>query len=71
MQTSTQTANEKRYTVTLDLFVYALDDENVKKEVEELMRKIDNIGGKFNDNKASTLSIHETPFGSFDSREVA
>lgn len=61
----------KRYTVTIDLYVYAENDEEVKTKAKEVSTLIDNIGGEFNDNKASVVSIHEAEFGKIEKgREV-
>ncbi|MDY0193603.1 MAG: hypothetical protein RBR93_08750 [Aliarcobacter butzleri] len=50
---------QKRYTVTLDLYVYAnTDDEAIK----EAKKAIDTLENK-DDYKSEILSIHETPFG--------
>ena len=58
---------EKRYTVTLDLHVWAKDDNEVIKLAQELAKK---LSEKEVDNKAKVLDIYETPFGVFDSRAV-
>ena len=58
---------EKRYTVTIDLYVYAENDEQAIKEAQfyvEHNRLVE-------DNKASIVSIHETPFGNIgDARNI-
>ena len=58
---------QKRYTVTLDLYVWADDD----KEIVELAQKIaKKLSDKEVDNRAKVLDIYETPFGIFNSRAV-
>lgn len=60
--------NEKRYIVTLDLYVYAENDNKAKKEAERYIQHIKEI----DDNKAEVVSIHEAPFGALgELREVA
>lgn len=54
--------NEKRYAVTLDLYVYAETDEKAKEEAEFYKEHIELVA----DNKANIVSIHETPFGSIE-----
>lgn len=44
--------NQKRYTLTLDLFVYADNDEKAKLISEQIKSILNDI-----------VSIHETPFG--------
>lgn len=50
---------QKRYTVTIDLYVYANTDDEATKEAK---KAIDTLENK-DDCKAEILSIHETPFG--------
>lgn len=60
-------AQEKRYTVTLDVYVYAQDDEGAKKEAQFYKEHLQLV----EDNKAEIVSIHETPFGTIgEAREV-
>ncbi len=59
-------ANKKRYTVTVDLYVYAETDEKAKQEAEFYKEHIELV----EDNKANVVSIFETPFASFKKREV-
>lgn len=60
-------SKEKRYTVTLDVYVYAENDEGAKKEAEfykEHLRLVE-------DNNADVVSIHETHYGTIgQAREV-
>ncbi len=70
MQTSTQTANEKRYVFTLDLFSYSENDTQAKAKADQLIKDIQFLIDR-TDNQASILSIVEAPFGSLQTREVA
>jgi len=54
---------KKRYAIIVDLYIYADDDTEAKELAKEVTAEIDNIGGGFNDNKASIVSLHETPYG--------
>lgn len=56
----------KRYIVSFDIYMYAKDDNAIKKAAEAFARKLD----LEYDNKASVLEIHENPFGSMNSRKV-
>lgn len=49
----------KRYTVTIDLYVYANSDDDAMNEAKEIVKILENK----NDSKTEILSIHETPFG--------
>jgi hypothetical protein len=51
---------EKRYIITLDLFLYDYSDEEVKRQVKELLNKINSIK---TDSEASVISIQESKFG--------
>ena len=56
----------KRYTVTLDLYVYEKDDKAAIKAANKLVKQL----SKVEDNDASLVSIYETPFGTFENRRV-
>lgn len=59
--------NQKRYTLTLDLFVYADNDEKAKL-ISEQIKSILNDGDDCN---AKIVSIYETQFGVIgEAREV-
>lgn len=59
--------NKKRYVVTVDLYVYAEDDDGAKKEAEFYKEHIQLV----EDNKANIVSIHDAPFGEIGNlREV-
>lgn len=58
----------KRYTVTVDLYVWADNDDEVSELAKEIANK---LSGKEVDNGAKVIDIYETPFGIFDSRAVA
>lgn len=49
----------KRYTVTIDLYVYANTDDEAIKEAKKVIDTLE----KKDDCKAEILSIFETPFG--------
>lgn len=49
---------QKRYTVTLDLYVYANTDDEAIKEAKKVIDALENK----DDCKAEILSIFETPF---------
>jgi len=51
---------EKRYIITLDLFLYDYSDEEVKRQVKELLNKINSIK---TDSEANVISIQESKFG--------
>ncbi|MFK7779883.1 MAG: hypothetical protein QM490_01940 [Candidatus Gracilibacteria bacterium] len=52
---------EKRYVITLDLFLYDYSDEEIKQQAKDLIKKINNIKS---DSEASILEINEVKFGS-------
>ena len=54
-----------RYAVTLDLYIWADNDEQAVKEAQQIAADMD----KKDDNKCSVVNVYETPFG-FGSREV-
>jgi hypothetical protein len=56
----------KRYSVTIDLYVYAASDEDAIKQADDVAKQMD----LDNDNKASVQSIHEQSFGQLTSRKV-
>jgi hypothetical protein len=56
----------KRYSVTIELYVYADSDEDAIKQSEQIAKQMDID----NDNKASVQSIHEQSFGQLTSRKV-
>jgi hypothetical protein len=58
---------QKRYTVTLDLYVYANTDNEAIKEAKKVIDTLENK----DDCKAEILSIFETPFGTIgEARKV-
>jgi len=61
----TNTAN--RYIVSFDAYMYAKDDDAIKKAAAAFARKLD----LEYDNKASVLEIYEAPFGSTSSRKIS
>ena len=63
-------AQEMRYTVTLDMYVYDVSDEAVKKQVKIIEDAINNLKG-FEGNTAKVLTIHETEWGTIgQAREI-
>jgi len=57
---------EKRYTVTLDAYLWARNDREAMvkaAKIAEFLQKLD-------DNQAKVLELHETPFTSMTAREV-
>ena len=57
---------EKRYTVKLDAYLYAENDEQAKIKAAKLAELLQN----FEDNNAQVIELRETPYGSLTSREV-
>lgn len=57
---------EKRYIVTLDLFVYADNDQDAKDQGREIANELDL---KY-DNKASVVSVHQQDFGKTKTRKL-
>lgn len=55
----TEDTTKKRYAVTLEFYVYAKDDTEVKKIAKDLAEKMDQ---KY-DNQASIENITEVPWG--------
>lgn len=62
---TTSTAN--RYIVSFDAYMYAKDDDAIKKVAAAFARKLD----LEYDNKASVLEIYEAPFGSTSGRKIS
>jgi hypothetical protein len=59
-------SKEKRYTVTLDLYIHARNDREAMVKAAQLAEELRNDKG----NEAQVLSLDETPFASFESRRV-
>ncbi len=59
-------AKEKRYTVTLDAYIYARNDREAMVKAAQLAEKIRNEEG----NEAQVLELHSTPFASFISKLI-
>ena len=57
---------EKRYTVKLDAYLYAENDQEAKIKAAKLAELLQN----FEDNNAQVIELRETPYGSLTSREV-
>ena len=58
--------SENRYVVTVELYMYAKDDKDVKKQANKLVKDLQ----KKDDNQASIVSIFEQKFGTLGNREV-
>lgn len=56
----------KRYTVTLDAYLYAENDNEAKENAKMLIELIN----KIDDSRAQVLKLEETPFGKLIFREV-
>ena len=57
---------ETRYTVKLDAYLYAENDEQAKSKAAKLAEFLQT----FEDNNAQVIELKETPYGSLTSREV-
>ena len=57
---------EKRYTVKLDAYLYAENDQEAKIKAAKLAELLQTV----EDNNAQVIELKETPYGSFTSREV-
>lgn len=55
-----------RYTVKLDAYVYAENDEEAKAKATKLANFLQTL----EDNNAQVIELTETPYGSLTSREV-
>ena len=56
----------KRYVLTLDLYIYADSDEDVKELAEQFAKDLDQL----HDNKCNVVEIHENEFGTIGNRKV-
>lgn len=56
----------KRYSLTIDLYMFAESDEEAIAKSNELVRKQQ----QKHDNQASIIELHETPFASLAARKV-
>ena len=59
-------AKEKRYVVTMDMYVYAENDHMAKKEAQKIA---DELKSKY-DNQAQVLELGEQPFASIQFRKI-
>ena len=59
-------AQEKRYVVVMDMYVYAADDQAAKKEAERLAKELDDKYG----NRAQVTELGEQPFASMSFRKI-
>ena len=63
---TTKIKMSRRYTVTLDLYLYADNDKEAIKQANELAKKL----SEKEDNGASVLALYETPFASLVARPI-
>lgn len=59
-------SDKKRYTVTLDFYLYANNDAEAKDKAKYIAAQFDS---KY-DNKCKVVEILEQPFGSLESRKI-
>lgn len=59
-------SKDKRYVVTMDMYVYAENDHMARKNAHKLA---DGLKSKL-DNQAAVLEIHEQPFSTLGSRKL-
>ena len=59
-------AKEKRYTVTLDMYIHARNDREAMIKAAQMAEELRNKDG----NDAQCLELRETPFASCNSRPV-
>lgn len=57
---------EKRYTVTLDAYLYARTDREAMVKAAKISAFLQTL----EDNRAQVLELHETPFATLTAREV-
>lgn len=57
---------DKRYTVNLNAYLYAEDDEAAKIEAAKIAKFLRTYG----DNRAQIIDLNENPYGSLNSRQV-
>lgn len=55
-----------RYTVTMDMYIYAHNDDDAIRIAKEIAEKERDQW----DNQAQVLSVHETPFGMAKAKEI-
>lgn len=59
-------SKEKRYSVTIDLYVHARNDREALVKAAQISEQLRNQ----DENQAQVLTVDETPFASLDSRRV-
>lgn len=57
---------KKRYTVVMDLYIYANDDQHAIQIAEEIAQKERDQW----DNQARVMSVHSTPFASTSNNQI-
>ena len=58
---------EKRYVVTVDMYVYGEDDYMARKNVHKILDKIDE---KYPNTRPSVMELGEQPFGTMSYRKL-
>jgi hypothetical protein len=66
LDTIKEALDEKRYLVSVEMYMYAKDDEDVQKKAQQFA---DRLKGKY-DNQAVVMSIYEQPFASLSNRKL-
>jgi hypothetical protein len=66
LDTIKEALDEKRYLVSVEMYMYAKDDEDVQKQAQ---RFADQLRNKY-DNQAVVMSIYEQPFATLGSRKL-
>jgi hypothetical protein len=56
----------KRYTATIDMYIFAENDTEAKKKANRVADRL----RMEQDNQAKLLTLYETPFASVESREI-
>jgi hypothetical protein len=59
---------KKRYTVTMDAYIYAENDEEAKQEVKRFTDKMNKVGEE--DHRIQALELHRTPFGQLSATKI-
>ncbi len=57
-----------RYTVTLDAYIYAEDDNEARAEAKRLNNELNKVGDE--DHAIQVLEIHRTPFGQLTATKI-
>ena len=57
-----------RYTVTMDAYIYADNDEDAKIEKDRLIKELNKVGEE--DHRIQMLELHRTPFGELTATKI-